>query len=84
VFGIDLAIMFGMFWGRKLDQKGSLSSDTTLCIQSSLMHKIAKGSQECIRVGWGEIEPKVTRTRIENKWASKGDSNTHLGSHTLG
>jgi len=57
--------------------------DPDWCILASLMQRFAKWNQECIRVGWREMESKIIRTRIEHKWASKVNLNTHLGSHTL-
>jgi len=33
---------------------------------------------------WRDMESKVTRTRINHKWATKGGLNTYLGSHSLG
>jgi len=48
------------------------------------MQEFTKAIQECIWVERREIESKGSKNNDKHKWASKGDLNTHLGSHTLG
>ena len=51
-------------WGWKVNQEGSLSSDTTCCILASLMQGFTKGNQECIGVQLKGKEVKEIRTKI--------------------